>query len=205
MNVLLKINSQTYITKTYHKGKPLPLGTFVLKRNFSLVHFSDKPEPHRVDPNIILDRLSDVTYELLSQVGSTLHVQRNNLTPLYPKQPLLYPHLRNVMRFSDSTKYITRKPMKYANRDYSPFNSDESLSDYNSSQDNLTLPTPYMYNTDFPSEHNSFTKMIDNPPFKQTINTPQDNPLTDRSRHQSQNQSILPNPQLKEQQKLIIA
>ena len=32
-----------------------------------------------------------------------------------------------------------------------------------------------------------------NPPFKQKINTSQNNPPTDRSRHQSQNQSVSPN------------
>ena len=36
------INSHAYFRKTYHEGKPLPIGTFVLKRNFSHVHFSDK-------------------------------------------------------------------------------------------------------------------------------------------------------------------
>ena len=34
-----KSNSHAYITKTYHDGKPLPIGTFVLKRNFTQVHF----------------------------------------------------------------------------------------------------------------------------------------------------------------------
>ena len=36
---LKKSNSTAYITKTYHEGKPLPFGTFVLKRNFTHVHF----------------------------------------------------------------------------------------------------------------------------------------------------------------------
>ena len=36
---LKKVNSHAYITKTYHEGKPLPIGTFVLKRHFALVHF----------------------------------------------------------------------------------------------------------------------------------------------------------------------
>ena len=102
-NILRKINSHTYITKTYHEGKPLPIGTFVLKRNFTHVHFSDKLKPLRIGPYKILDRLSDVTYELLSQDGSTVHVHRNHLIPYYPKEPLLYPHLRSFMRFSDST------------------------------------------------------------------------------------------------------
>ena len=56
-NTLRKINSHAYITKTYHEGKPLPIGTFVLKRNFTHVHFSDKLKPLRIGPYKILDRL----------------------------------------------------------------------------------------------------------------------------------------------------
>ena len=61
-----KLNSHAYITKTYHEGKPLPIGTFVLKRHFAHVLFSDKFKPLRIGPYKILDRLSDVTYELLA-------------------------------------------------------------------------------------------------------------------------------------------
>ena len=67
----------------------------------------------------ILDRLSDGTYELLSQDGSTLHVHRNHLIPYCPKEPLLYPHLRNFMRFSDSINLDVPKPIKYAISDSS--------------------------------------------------------------------------------------
>ena len=49
-NTLRKINAHAYITKTYHEGKPLPIGTFVLKRNFTHVHFSDKLKPLRIGP-----------------------------------------------------------------------------------------------------------------------------------------------------------
>ena len=49
-NIVKKINSLPYTTKTYHEGKPLPIGTFVLKRNFSLVDFSDKLKPLRIGP-----------------------------------------------------------------------------------------------------------------------------------------------------------
>ena len=45
-----KLNSYAYITKTYHEGKPLPIGTFVLKRHFAHVRFSDKLEPLRIGP-----------------------------------------------------------------------------------------------------------------------------------------------------------
>ena len=47
---LKKMNSQAYITKTYHEGKPLTLGTFVLKGNSTHVHFSDKVKPLRIGP-----------------------------------------------------------------------------------------------------------------------------------------------------------
>ena len=110
-NTLRKINSHAYITKTYHEGKPLPIGTFVLKRNFTHVHFSDKLKPLRIGPYKILDRLSDVTYALLAQDGSTVHVHRNHLIPYYPKEPLLYPHLRSFYALfrhnsiSNSTTY----------------------------------------------------------------------------------------------------
>ena len=48
-------NSQAYITKTYHEGKSLPVGTLVLKRRFSHVHFSDKLEPFRMGSSKYLE------------------------------------------------------------------------------------------------------------------------------------------------------
>ena len=47
-NTLQKINSHAYLTKRYHEGKPLPFGTFILKRTFTQVHFSDKLKPLRI-------------------------------------------------------------------------------------------------------------------------------------------------------------
>ena len=126
---LKKINSQVYITKIYHEDKPFPLGTFVLKRNFTHVHFSDNFKPLRIGPYKILHRLSDVTYELLSQDGSTFHIHRNHLIPYYPKEPLLYTQLRNFMRFSDSINTDIPKPIKYVNSDSSSFLCDTASSD----------------------------------------------------------------------------
>ena len=87
---LKKINSHAYIAKTCHGGKLLPLGTFVLKGNFTHVNFSDNFKPLRIGPYKILDRLSEKTYQLLSKDGSTSHRHRNHLIPYYPKEPLLY-------------------------------------------------------------------------------------------------------------------
>ena len=202
-NTLRKINSHDYITKTYHEGKPLPLGTFVLKRNFTHVHFSDKLKPLRIGPYKILDRLSDVTYELLAQDGSTIHIHRNHLIPYYPKEPLLYPHLRSFMRFSDTTQFQIPQPTKYASGDSSPFNSDESLSDEDSQtfmtpsateDSSQTFMTPFSTsNQNTPSvtsNHKSSTPPTnDSSLYKNIINTPHTNIPSDRSRHPSHNQT----------------
>ena len=42
---LKKINSHAYINRTYNEGKPLNFGTFVLKKNFQQVQYSDKLKP----------------------------------------------------------------------------------------------------------------------------------------------------------------
>ena len=204
-NTLRKINSHAYITKTYHEGKPLPIGTFVLKRNFTQVHFSDKLKPLRIGPYKIIDRLSDVTYELLAQDGSTIHLHRNHLIPYYPKEPLLYPHLRSFMRFSDATQFQIPQPTKYANSDSSPFNSDKSLSDEysqtfmtpsttdNSSQTFVTPSSFSTSNQNTPSttsnDKSSTSSTNDNSLYKHIINTPHTNSPSDRSRHSSNNQT----------------
>ena len=43
------VHEHAYITKTYYEGKPLPLGAFVLKRNFSHVHFLTNLNPFVLD------------------------------------------------------------------------------------------------------------------------------------------------------------
>ena len=190
-------------SKTYHEGKPLPIGTFVSKRNFTHVHFPDKLKPLQIGPYKIIDRLSDVTYELHAQDGSTIHVHRNHLIPYYPKEPLLYPHLRSFKRFSDTTQFQIPQATKYANSDSSPFNSDESLSDEDSqtfmtpstTEDSAqTFMTPFSTsNQNTPSRtsnHKSLTPPTnDNSLYKDIINTPHTSIPSDRSRHHSNNQT----------------
>ena len=204
-NTLRKINSHAYITKTSHEGKSLPIGTFVLKRNFTHVLFSDKLKPLRIGPYKNIDRLSDVTYELLAQDGSTIHVHRNHLIPYYPKEPLLYPHLRSFMRFSDTTQFQIPQPTKYANSDSSLFNSDESLSDEDSqtfmtpsTTDNSsrTLVTPSSFSTSnqntpsTTSDDKSLPSSTnDNSLYKHIFNSPHTKIPSDRSRHSSNNQT----------------
>ena len=189
MKTLLR-NSNALITKTYNEGKPLPIGTFVLKRIFTQVHFTDKLKLLLIGPYKILDRLSDVTSGLFSQNGSTLYVHRNHLMPYYPREPILYPHLRSFMCFSDSTQFNNSKPIKYAISDSSLFNSDESLSDEDSSQKSITPSTTSNYDLTPPfSNDNSSIKLCDNSPFKKIITTPQNDIPIARSPHPSQNQS----------------
>ena len=107
------------------------------------------------------------------------------------------------MCFSDSTQFQIPQSIKYANSDSSPFNSDESLSDEDSSQTfmtpftTLTPPTISNQNSSqasrtpfIPSNHMSLTPPTnDNSLYKDVINTPHTNITNDRSRHPSQNQT----------------
>ena len=107
------------------------------------------------------------------------------------------------MRFSDSTQFQKPQPTKYANSYSSPFNSDESLSDEDSSQTFMTPSTtttpcstsnqnlpqtnrtpviPYNYNP-------SILPTNDNSVYKDIINNPHTNVPIDRSRHPSHNQT----------------
>ena len=174
-----------------------------MKPKFTHVHFSEKLKHLRIGPFKIVDRLSDVTYELLAQDGSTIDVHRNHLIPCYPKEPLLYPHLRSFMRFSATTQFQIPQPTKYANSGSSPFNSDESLSDEDSQtfmtpstteDSSQTFTTPFSTsNQNTPSitsNHKSLTPPTnDNSLYKDIINTPHTNIPSDRSRHPSHNQT----------------
>ena len=154
--------------------------------------FQTNSNPFRIGPYKILDRLSGVTYALLAEDGSTVHVHRNHLIPYYPKEPLLYPHLRNFMRFSDKTQNQIPQITRYANSDSSPFNSDESLSE----EDSQTLMTPPSFSTSnqntpfITSNDKSLTSSTnDNSLYRHIINTPHTNVPSDRSRHPSNNQT----------------
>ena len=142
----------------------------------------------------------------IAQDGSTIHVHRNHSIPYYPREPLLYPHLRSFMRFSDTTQFQFPQPTKYANSDSSPSNSDESLSDEESQtfmtpstteDSSQTFMTPFStFNQNFPQEDTSSVtsnqKSLtpttnDNSLYKNIIITPHTNIPSDRSRHPSHN------------------
>ena len=71
------------------------------------------------------------------------------------------------MRFSDSTQFNIPKSIKYANSDSSPFNSDESQSDEDPSQNPIIPPTTSNYDVKTPSSDDSSPiKLHDHSSFK---------------------------------------
>ena len=116
------------------------------------------------------------------------------------------------MRFSDSTYYDIPKPIKRANGDSSPVNSDESLSDENTSQDDtvssqLAKPlksyTAKNYNSTNPfSIGNSHNKVNDNLSFKQINKTHQSDRSINKIRLSSQINLFYLTPQMTETVKL---
>ena len=108
MKTQKKFNSYAYFNKTYHNPRPLDIGTFVLKRNFLHVHFSDKLKPLRIGPFKIINKISDITYEIVIQDGYTSHIHKNHLIPHYPKEPTIFPFLQqyNPHLFNDNYSSI---------------------------------------------------------------------------------------------------
>ena len=104
-NTKRKINSFAYFNKTYHNPRPLDIGTFVLERNFLHVHFSDKLKPLRIGPFKIINKISDITYDIVNQDGYESHILRNHLVPYYPKEPIIFPFLQQHNPHSSNNNY----------------------------------------------------------------------------------------------------
>ena len=121
-----KINSYAYFNKTYHNPRPLDIGTFVLKRNFLHLPFSDKLKPLRIGPFKIINKISDITYEIVNQDGYTSHIHRNHLIPYYPKEPIIFPFLQqyNPHLFSDCHSNINDQII---NSDENQFSDEEQF------------------------------------------------------------------------------
>ena len=171
-NTKRKINSYAYFNKTYHNPRPLDIGTFVLKRNFLHVHFSDKLKPLRIGPCRIINKISDITYEIVNQDGYTSHIHRNHLIPYYPKEPIIFPFLQqyNPHLFIDSHLNINDQII----------NSDEThLSDHDqfssiTSNKETDIPSTIDLQPEPFSQYSSF-------PYKQKEQIPQNTNLDNQS------------------------
>ena len=125
-----KLNSQSSTFETTHL-KQLPLNTFVIHTNFKPVNFSKKLKPLRIGPYKILKHLSEVTFELLSQDGSTFQTHRNHILPYYPKEPIIFPYIKHY----HSTPSLINNPDTDPYQDtFSQFSSLDLQHHSNSSQ-----------------------------------------------------------------------
>ena len=122
-NIKRKINSFAYFNKTYNNPRPLDIGTFVLKRNYLHVHFSDKLKPLRIGPFKIINKISDITYEIVNQDGYTSLFHRNHLVPYYPKEPIIFPFIQHY------------HPHSNINNDSNKSNLNNSIKSFDSSPD----------------------------------------------------------------------
>ena len=177
-NTKRKINSFAYFNKTYHNRRPLDIGTFVLKRNFLHVHFSDKLKPLRIGPFKIINKISDITYEIVNQDGYTSHIHRNHLVPYYPKEPIIFPFLQQYNPHSINNNYSDsdlNDPLQSFD-----FLSDEeqSIDDdqfrHSNSNKETDIPSTIDFQSDPFSQYSSF-------PYQQ--NTPKTN--NDTSKNQT--------------------
>ena len=162
-----ELNSQSSTFETTHL-KQLPLNTFVMHTNFEPVNFSKKLKPLRIGPYKILNYLSEVTYELLSQDGSTFQTHRNHVLPYYPKEPIIFPYIKHY----HSTSSLINNPDTEPYQDtFSQFSSLDLRHNSNHSQtatsskfnqfNNSTTPIP-RYQTF--SHYSSLQDKLDNFP-----------------------------------------
>ena len=182
-----KLNSQSSTFETTH-FKQLPLNTFVIHTNFKPVNFSKKLKPLRIGPNKLLNYLSEVTYELLSQDGSTFQTHRNHILLYYPKEPTIFPYVKHyhstpslinnpdtepyqdtfsqfssldLQHNSNHSQTPTSSKNKKFNNSTTPIPRYQNFSHYSSLQDKLdNIPTfsPIYHNT----SHSSFQDNLDN-------------------------------------------
>ena len=129
-HLIHKLNSQSSTIETTHL-KQLPLNTFVFHTNFKPVNFPKKLKPLRSGPYKILNHLSEVTYELLSQDGSTFQTHRNHTLPYYPKEPIIFPYIKHY----HSTPSLINNPDTESYQDtFSRFSSLDSQQNSNHSK-----------------------------------------------------------------------
>ena len=66
---------------TPNLDKPFTLKSFVLRRYFKAVRFSDKLKHLQNGPSKIINKPTEVMYELLTQGGKTFNTYQNQLIP----------------------------------------------------------------------------------------------------------------------------
>ena len=172
-NTKRKTNSFAYFNKTYHNPRPLDIGTFVLKRNFLHVHFSDKLKPLRIGPFKIINRISDITYEIVNQDGYTSHIHRSHLVPYYPEEPIIFPFLQQYNphlinnNYSDSDLNDPLQSFDFLSDEEQSIDDDQFT--HSNSNKETDIPSTIDFQSEPFSQYSSF-------PYQQ--NTPKTNNTT---------------------------
>ena len=92
-------------------------------------------KPLKIGPYKIIDRLSDVTYELLTQEGFTFHTHRNHLVPYNPKEPLIFPLIKEHQTLAE---LISDDEIISETDNFTSFDSFEEIFDHNLEKNSKT-------------------------------------------------------------------
>ena len=155
-NTKRKINSFqffAYFNKTYNIPRPLDIGTFVLERNFLHVHFSDQLKPLRIGPFKIINKIFDITYEIVNQDGYTSHIHRNHLVPYYLNEPIIFPFIQQYnLHPTDCNKEKNSSNSNDAINSSNPFSEEQLIEDENHSFIDSKKETDIPSIIDYPQE-----------------------------------------------------
>ena len=66
-------------------------------------------KPLRIGPFKIINKISNITYEIVNQDGYTSHIHRNHLIPYYPKEPIFFPFLQQYNSHLFNDNYSNKK------------------------------------------------------------------------------------------------
>ena len=142
------------------------------KTKFSHVHFSDKLKPLRIGPFKIINKISNITYEIVNQDGYTSHIHRNHLIPYHPKEPVIFPFLQqyNPHLFNDCHSNINDQII---NSDEDIFTDEEQ---FPSTTSNKETDIPFTIDLQ-PESFNQYSSF----PYKQKEQIPQNTYLDNQS------------------------
>ena len=134
--------------------------------------FPEKLKPLRIGPFKIINKISDITYEIVNQDGYTSHIHRNHLIPYHPKEPVIFPFLQqyNPHLFNDCHSNINDQII---NSDEDKFTDEEQFRSTTSNKE-TDIPFTIDLQPESFSQYSSF-------PYKQKEQIPQNTYLDNQS------------------------
>ena len=103
---------------------------------------------------LLINRISDITYEIVNQDGYTSHIHRNHLVPFYPKEPIIFAFIQQYNPHStdddnDNNDSNINNPINPLN---SFSNEEQSVEDEDYTFTNSSKETDIPSRIDFQSE-----------------------------------------------------